>query len=77
MEENERMCFPTISPISWKAGTIVQEVLHELNNTLANPDVEHALRADAAKIYRENRALYLKKVAESIATAGEQRPDTE
>lgn len=77
VEENGRTCFPAINPNSWKASTSVQEILEELNNMLANPDVKYALRSDAAKTYTENRDLYFQKVAESIKAAGEKRPQND
>uniref|UniRef100_A0A915IFL7 UBC core domain-containing protein n=1 Tax=Romanomermis culicivorax TaxID=13658 RepID=A0A915IFL7_ROMCU len=73
IEPNGRMCFPTINPATWRANTRIRDVLLELDEMLTKPDPEHALRADAGKLFMEDKNGYEKRVADSIKEVGDPR----
>nr|CDS35043.1 ubiquitin conjugating enzyme E2 L3 [Hymenolepis microstoma]CUU98071.1 ubiquitin conjugating enzyme E2 L3 [Hymenolepis microstoma] len=67
VDEKGQFCLPLIEPSKWKPATKIVEVLKELKDLIANPEIEHPLRAELAEEYARDKTTFNKKAAEYTA----------
>ncbi|VDL59754.1 unnamed protein product [Hymenolepis diminuta] len=67
VDEKGQICLPLIDPSKWKPATKIVEVIKELKDLIANPEIEHPLRAELAEEYARDKAAFNKKAAEYTA----------
>ncbi|BHF65767.1 Ubiquitin-conjugating enzyme E2 L3 [Sparganum proliferum] len=73
IDEKGQICLPLIAPENWKPATTVPNIIQKLLALLADPEIEHPLRADLAEEYARDKNKFLKNAEEFTKKHAEKR----
>ncbi|VDM04600.1 unnamed protein product [Schistocephalus solidus] len=73
IDEKGQICLPLIAPENWKPATTVPNIIQKLLAMLADPEIEHPLRADLAEEYAKDKNKFFKNAEEFTKKHAEKR----
>ena len=75
IDEKGQICLPLVTPENWKPATRTEQVMHALLAMIAEPELDHPIRADLAEEYRKDKKKFFKNAEEFTKKHAEKRPE--